>query len=172
MPETSEPAALVQRLAGAPAFAIFEPQDLSTLITHCEPRRLAPREALWAAGATGHKAYILVDGALEQTLRHPPQGQTIRQHRQPGTLLGLHHLVQDWEHSSAVTALEQTELLVLTQQRFQDLFEAGEPAAFRLIDRLAEQLVTEMREANERLQDVFGHPAETLRTLRRRLRDG
>lgn len=172
MPLISDPAPYADVLRDASAFSIFEDEDLHTLISHCELRRLAPREALWAAGSTGNRAYILIDGALEQTLRHPPQGQSILQHRQPGTLLGLHHIVQDWEHSSAVTTLEQSELLVLTQERFQTLFDAAEPAAFRLVDRLAEQLVTEMREANERLQDVFGHPAETLRTLRRRLRDG
>lgn len=159
-----------QILAKAPFFQEFAPAELQTLIEACELQSLAPREVLWAVGSTGQGLLILLQGRVERTRRATPEGQRVDQYSQPGALLGLSYLAGDWKRKSAATALEHTELLMLKRERFQQLLDNSEPAAFRLTDKLAEELVQDMREANLRLQEVFGNPAETLRTLRRRAR--
>lgn len=159
-----------QLLASTPSFEAFEAGELQALLSICEPKILAPREALWAVGSRGDAAYILVEGRIEQVRRLPPDEKRVDQIDEPGTMVGLSYLVKAWEHQSAATAVERTELLKLDRLEFEKMFEAQETAAFRLVDRLAEDLVQDMRDANRRLQEVFGSPAETLRTLRRRVR--
>ncbi len=159
-----------QILAATDFFEDFESSDLDILIKACQRKTLAPREALWAVGSPGDAAYFLIEGRLETSRRLPPDGQRTLQLSQPGELLGLSHLVKEWEHGSTATALERTELLELSRASFKELFDAQEVAAYRLVDHLAEALVREMRDANRRLHEVFGNPAETLRTLRRRVR--
>lgn len=157
-------------LESTPFFDSFELEELERLIYACEPRNLAPREALWATGMTGDAAYILVEGRIEVNRRVPPEDKVVEQIDDVGAMMGLSYLVKPWEHESAATALESTELLCLRRQAFREMLDAGQIAAYKLVDHLAEHLVQEMREANERLHDVFGNPAETLRMLRRRVR--
>lgn len=151
-------------------FGEFERDDLETLIGACEQKRLAPRGALWAVGSPCDAAYILIEGRIETTRRLPPDGQRVEQIDEPGSLLAVASLAREWEHESAASALERSELLKLDREAFGDLFDAGEAISYRLVDHLADELVAEMRDANRRLYEVFGNPAETLRTLRRRVR--
>lgn len=159
-----------EHLANTSFFESFDSGELSTLVRSCHRRSLAPREALWAVGTPGDSAYILVEGRLEQTRRLPPDDKVVDQLDEPGTMVGLSYLVKDWKHESAMTALERTELLQLRREAFRRMFDNEQVAAYRIVDKLAEQLVRQMREANDRLHEVFGNPAETLRTLRRRVR--
>lgn len=170
MPTIDDVQPYIDALSTTPFFEDFEPEELTTLIAACERKILAPREALWAVGTPGDAAYFLVDGRIEKTLRLPPDGKRVDQIESPGAMLALSHLVKEWEHESMATSVERSQLLRLRRTDFKQLFDAGESAAYRLVDQLAEQLVREMRDANRRLHEVFGNPAETLRTLRRRVR--
>lgn len=157
-------------LKGVAPFAEFSSEELSTLIEAGEPKVLAPREPLWAVGSREDSMYILLEGRIEQIQRHPPDRQQVRQYSRPGCMLGLSYLVKGWRHQSSAVAQERTTLLRLHRSEFEKMFARGELVAFRLTDEIAENLVQEMRDANRRIQEVFGNPAETLRTLRRRVR--
>lgn len=170
MIETQDVDRYCQKLAPTPFFEDFENDELQHLVASCSQKRLAPREALWAVGTPGDSAYFLIDGRLERTRRVPPDDKRVDQVEKTGAMVGLSYLVKEWEHESAMTALERTELLQLDRNSFQSMFDDDQIAAYRLVDHLAEQLVREMRDANERLHEVFGNPAETLRMLRRRVR--
>ena len=170
MSEIRDTQRYVEQLSKAEFFRDFEPPEFEELLQVCERKSLAPRESLWAVGSPKDAAYILVEGRVEQTRRLPPDGQRVEQIDRPGSLLSLSSLVKEWKHQSSATALERTELLRLEREDFRRLFDDEQIAAYRLVDELAEQLVAEMRDANRRLHEVFGSPAETLRTLRRRVR--
>ena len=157
-------------LADTPFFEQFEREELTSLLECCDSKVLASREALWAVGTPGESAYILLEGRLEKTTRLPPDYRRVDQIDDTGAVLGLSYLVKEWEHQSATTALERTELLQLKRSTFRQMFDDGDIAAYRLVDKIAEKLVMEMRDANDRLHEVFGNPAETLRMLRRRVR--
>ena len=146
----------------------LEDQQLQELVDRCTHRRMVTGEALWANGDAGESAYVLLSGRVELSWRVHPDGKQKKQITQPATLLGLPHLIHAWEHESAAYPLERTEVLQLERSDFDQLFGAQHPAAYRLVDAVAEELVEEVRDANRRLHEVFGHPAETLRMLRRR----
>lgn len=160
-----------EALRERPFFDALNDEEFDQLVDACDLRTLAPREVLWAVGRQGDACYILLSGRLEQTLTRLPVGRKVEQFDQPGELLALSYLVKPWRHQSSAMAVERSVVLKLDRERFEAMFEAGEPVAFRLVDALAENLVQEMRDANERLHEVFGNPAETLRLLRRRTRN-
>lgn len=170
MPTIREPGRYIATLETTEFFSTFEAEELRRLVEACERKTLAPREPLWAMGAEGSAAYILIQGRLEQVQRLHPDGARSNQIDRPGTLLAVSYLVKGWKHQSAASALERTELLRLDREAFEALFNAQDMAAYRLVDRLADEVVQEMRDANRRLHEVFGNPAETLRNLRRRVR--
>jgi CRP/FNR family transcriptional regulator, cyclic AMP receptor protein len=168
MPDRQE---FADALEGKGIFAEVDRSELDELVEVCEPLTVMPGQPLWAPGDAKDAAYILVSGRVEISYRVQPDGQRKIQYTEPGQLLTLSSLVHAWEHGSAGTPLERSQLLSLSQDDFRALFEARHAAAFLLVDAIAEDLVDEMRDANRRLHEVFGHPAETLRMLRRRSRD-
>ncbi|WP_164856381.1 Crp/Fnr family transcriptional regulator [Lujinxingia sediminis] len=160
-----------EALRARPFFDTLSDEEFERLIDACDLRTLAPREVLWAVGRQGQSCYVLISGRLEQSLTRQPAGRKVTQIDRPGTFMALSYLVKPWRHHSSTIALERSVVLKLDRERFEAMFEAGDAVAFRLVDELAEALVQEMRDANERLHEVFGNPAETLRLLRRRTRN-
>ncbi len=160
-----------KRLRGSSHLGRLDEEALAEFVDRCEARKLIAGDALWKAGTRGESAYVVVSGHVELAWSVQPGGQHKDQITEPGTMVGLPHLIHPWEHESSAYPLETTEVLRLDRAQFQEMFEARHPAAYRLVDAVAEELVEEVRDANRRLQEVFGHPAETLRTLRRRAHD-
>jgi|GEM_PF-1926386 len=165
-------AVLYEKLRGSAFFAPLSREDAGVLIGVCERVTALPGQPIWSPGEVKDAAYILVSGRVQVTYRVQPDGHRDDDYATPGSLLTLSSLVHPWAHASAGIALERSELLRLGQIDFMRLFEAAHPAALALVDALGDDLVAEVRDANRRLHEVFGHPAETLRILRRRSRAG
>jgi len=160
----------VDKLAGRSYLADFERDELERLVDACETRVYLPGEALWAVGEKRSGAFIIVTGRVERKVRITGSRRN-EQYGETGSILSLSALVSDWEFHSSAYALERTEILMLTRDAFEKLFEAEDIVAYKLVDQIAAYLVRDMRRANERVQEVFGRPAETLRMLRRRIRE-
>ena len=151
-------------------FETLSDPSLERLIETSERRTLMTGGSLWSQGDRTAATYILLSGCVEMTDTVQPDGQRTEQIDEAGALLGLAALAGDWSHESSAYTVERTEVLRLERETFEEMFEARRAVAHRLIDAMAEQLVDEMRDANQRLREVFGQPGETLRTLRRRAR--
>lgn len=156
-------------LQAHPLFAELASSDLDTLLNACESATFLPGEPLWTADQALNAAYILLAGRVELTRHVQPDGLRTLQVSQPGTLLAQSSLVQSLPLQGTARALEKVKALRLPRAAFDALFAKDAPAAYILIDAIAESLVQDMHDTNRRLHDVFGQPAETLRTLRRRI---
>lgn len=161
----------IDALRQRPQFDDLEEEELEELVEAAESRTLLTGDALWSRGDEGDGAFVLISGRIELTYQVQPDGKRQVQYDDPGVILGAAHLIHDWEHESSAFPRERSEVLKIEREAFQRLFDERHPAAYRVVDALAEQLVEEVRDANQRLQEVFGRPAETLRMLRRRARD-
>lgn len=164
-------ASYADKIADRGLFEQLERDEVLDLVEVCEHKRVIGGQPLWAPGDPSETGYILLDGRIEITYRVQPDGQRTLQHSEPGSLFSINSLVGSWKHTSSGTAVERSEVLELSRDSFDRLFEDEHPAAFVITDALADELVEEMRNANRRLHEVFGHPAETLRMLRRRSRE-
>ncbi len=160
----------IEKLRGKGGLTEFTDEELTQLLEVCEHRAMHAGEVLWSLGDRRDAAYILVSGQIEQTII-AYNGRRKRQYSDPGVFMSLSALVDDWDYHSTAQATQRSEILVLSHKRFRDVFGEGRAVAFRLIDAIGDYLVHDMRDANERLQDVFGNPGETLRMLQRRVRE-
>jgi len=154
-----------------PHLGELDDESLEAFIEMCTPRKRVTGDALWTVGEAGESAFVLVSGRVELSWRVQPDGQQKKQMTRPGTLLGLAQLIHPWEHERSAVFMEPTEVLRIDREDFEAMFDRRHPVAYRLVDAVAETLIDEVRDANRRLHEVFGHPAETLRTLRRRAHD-
>ena len=168
MGHTHEPEAL-QELKKQHVFHELTDDELAPLLAKLETRTLLTGEALWTPGDTREAAFILRSGRIERTLVVGAREATFFEKH--GDILALSALVKDWIYHSSATAVENTEVFVLTRAAFEELLASEERAAFKIVDLIATYLVIDIQSSTERLQEVFGHPAETLRMLRRRVRE-
>ena len=161
---------IVDALRSHPLFASWEEGALQKLIGVTTLRTYHVGEPLWCEGEEGEYAFVLISGRVERSRHMRPEGRQETQYSQPGTLLSTASLVHPWAHTSTCKPVTTTQVLGLNRQDYEELFDAQEPAAYLLVDAIAQNVVEEMRDANERVHQVFGRPAETLRNLRRRVR--
>lgn len=160
----------VEKLFGQGYLADFTRDELGRLVDACKSRVYLPGEALWAVGERRAGAFVIVSGRVERKVRITGSRRN-EQYGERGRILALSALVSEWQFHSSAYALERTEVLILTRKAFDRLFDAEDIVAYKLVDQIAAYLVRDMRRANERVQEVFGRPAETLRMLRRRIRE-
>lgn len=168
---TVDQAKIIELLRQGSFFQDWEDEALEALCANCQRKVFNVGEALWTAGEAGDGAFVLLSGKIERSALVRPDGQRVEHYSSPGDLVSLSTLVQPWEHTSSGTPIERCEVLELRREKFMEMFERDEVAAFRIVDAIASNLVEEMRDSNRRLHKVFGQPAETLRMLRRRMRE-
>lgn len=162
--------AIYDALRAHPLFSSWEEAPLHTLIGATTLRTYHVGEPLWCEGEEGQSAFILINGCVERSRYARPQGRRETQYSEPGTLLSTASLVHPWAHTSTCKPTSTAQVLELNRHDYEELFEAQDPAAYLLVDAIAQNVVEEMRDANARVHQVFGRPAETLRNLRRRVR--
>lgn len=156
-------------LKSNPLFENLADHEFAPLLEKLEHITLLQGQPLWTSDNNPSAAFVLLSGRVEQSRRVEPDGLKKQHFGQPGTWLALSALVQTSPCLTTVVALERTTVLRLPRKEFQTLFEQDNPAAYILTDAIAECLVNDMYDTNRRLHEVFGYPAETLRTLRRRI---
>lgn len=161
---------LVDSLEGQGALIDFSRAELERLVDVCEHRVLTAGETLWGIDEERTACFVLVDGVVERRGQHAGETEVF-QYGVPGTFLSISGLVDDTTYHSGAYTLIRSEVLVLRRAVFERLLAAGDPLAFRVIDVLTVYVVDDARRSNERVQEVLGRPAETLRVLRRRIRD-
>lgn len=150
-------------------FENFADHQFTPLLAQLEHMTFMAGEPLWTANSNPQAAFVLLTGRIEQSRRVEPDGLKKQHFEQPGTWLALSALVQTSPCLNTTIALERATVLRLPRAAFQTLFDQDDPAAYILTDAIAESLVHDMYDTNRRLHEVFGYPAETLRTLRRRI---
>jgi len=154
----------------AEEFTNFKDDEIRQLADAAQTQVVLVGQPLWSLGEERHACYILLSGAIERRIQ-TSTGTIVQTFKIPGDVMSWSALVGTAGYYSSATATERSEVLVLQRETFQELFEAEVPASYALIDLIGNYLVDDMRAANARLKEVFGRPAETLRMLRRRVRE-
>ncbi len=152
-----------------PLFKSLDDHEFAPLLAKLELTTLVQGEPLWTSEKNPQAAFVLLSGRVELSRHVEPDGLRKQHFETPGTWLALSALVQTSPCLNSAIALERTTVLRLPRTAFQTLFDQDDPTAYILTDAIAESLVNDMYDTNRRLHEVFGYPAETLRTLRRRI---
>jgi putative peptide zinc metalloprotease protein len=106
-------------LRGMPIFDELSSNDIDQLASRLEVEKFPPQTVVFHEGDHGDKFYIVASGFLSIT--HQVNGRTIEiSRRGPGEYLGEIALIENRPRTATVTALEETELLSLKAEYFQE----------------------------------------------------
>lgn len=136
-----------QTLQRFPLFDGLAAKDLEVLSQNLRPLHLEAGEMLITEGSATRAPLFLVEvGALEVT-RRDAQGKSHRiVELHPPTVVGELEFLGPVHSSASVRATAEIRGMLLPRERFETLFEAGEPAAYHLaltIGRVVSQRLAE-----------------------------
>jgi CRP-like cAMP-binding protein len=114
-------------------FADLKPAHLEVLAKNLRPLHMSAGEVLIAEDApTRAPLFVIGKGRLEVTRKDPDGKPRSIVTLEPPTVVGELEFLADVPSSASVQAIEELSGVLLPRERFQALFEAGEPAAYAL----------------------------------------
>jgi CRP-like cAMP-binding protein len=155
----SKTTSYTEQLRALPLFQALTPHEFDLLQQHLRPLFAGAGEILFEEGDPGRSCYIIVTGEIGVYKQLPghtgtgPEGRSKVATLEPGAMVG-HMALIDNKPRSATCKVEtgDTLLLELGREEFEMLFTAKTPFAFKIIDRLAIDLVSSLRRTTALLQ--------------------
>lgn len=162
---------VIELLGRVPLFQGLPRDDLDRIADLVEGRELGEGEMLFREGDPGDKFYIVFSGGVE-VLKERPRGDHERLAvKRAGEAFGEMSLLNDAPRSASIRAVEPTELLFVTREKFDELL-GGESLAVRLMRGLAKALrALDVRFA-ARAGGMGGGGADALREFSRVVQHG
>ena len=153
-------AAVFRRVA---LFASLDPAQLTTLSRAASVRHFAAGETILREAEPGDQFFVIARGEVKVFVDSPDGREVVLTHLQAGEFFGEMALLEGEARSASVTALAESELVVLSR----DDFFAALAADFALTRRILQALSARLRRSNEvieslALQDVGGRLARYL----------
>jgi signal transduction histidine kinase len=115
-------------LRSVPLFAELSDDDLARICDSVSELSLEPGVVLFEEGAAGDSAYIVRGGLLE-IYKQSGKREVMIAHRGPGEIIGEMALFEDTTRTASVRAREETALIVITREQFDDLIKTSRHAA-------------------------------------------
>lgn len=170
-------------LARVPLFSGLAPDELDALGAVARTRVVRAREELFHKGDTGAQIYVVARGRLKALTTSEEGDDVVFNIHGPGEMLGEVALLTGLPRTATVSAIENSELLVLERRDFLACLRRDPEVAVKLLGILAERLkhLSEMMEdtlflnlpvrlAKKMLELAAGDAEKTEAGLRIRLR--
>lgn len=147
--------ALTSILRRISLFSDLSNVELETLQRHARLHRCNAYETLFEEGDPSPCCYVILDGKIEVYLKLPNGRQDRVAVLGSGALVGHMALIDNQARSATCKAgVQQVRLLELGREDFDRLFWDNSSFAFKIIDRLARDLVERLRSTNDRLREA------------------
>lgn len=156
---------IIAVLAGHRTFAGIDPDAWNAFISASKIVSMNPGETVYDKGNPHEAGYVLVSGRLEIEDEPYPGRRLCTQLFSAGSLFAEGGFIKHWEHRRRCTAVESSIALAVAPETFLALVDGGNLVALRIVDRLLDDFVLEVRQANLRLDEVYARPDRTLRRL-------
>jgi len=116
-------------------------EELDQLSAYAVTRRLPERAELFHKGDAGHEAYAILSGRLQASVPSPEAKEAILSIMEPGEVFGEVAMLCGGRRTASVSALETSELLVLSRRDLLPFLERHPRVAIAALGALAERLV-------------------------------
>lgn len=137
-------------LSGCVLFSRLSEDVLASIARGLRSRRFRRGEVLFHQGDPGDALFVVLSGAIKIVLPSEEGDEAILTTVHPGDFLGELALIDGADRSATAVALEPTETLMLSRERFRELIEE-EP---ELRDALLAALAAELRRLTAHVGDL------------------
>ncbi len=134
-----------------PLFEGMSPALLRELSLKLRPQKFRAGTAVFHADDVGSMLYIIVQGAVKIFIPASDGREVVLTILRSGEVFGEMSLLDDERRSASATTLEDTEMVSLSRQDFQNVLEQH-PDAARAILRV---LVKRLRQTNQSIQEAY-----------------
>ena len=143
-------------------FTDFQPQEITTIMNSMKQWHIPRGELLFEDGAPGHSAYLVLRGAVEESIIKDGQKQQLSIIG-PGKTFGLLSLIDNKPRYANYMTRERCILLEMSAESFHKLFNQGDQLAFRFLQAIDLTLSEALRQASQQyrtqiiITDLLSH---------------
>lgn len=138
-------------LASVPLFKGLDPVALGDLRMAAERFAVEAGGVLFRQGDKGDGLYLIQRGLLAVEAKTPGDDAIVMSEIKPGEMVGEFSLLDGASRSASVTALQPTNGLFLSAERFAAMRADGRPAAFETVERVRTEVARRVRATLERM---------------------
>jgi len=129
----------VEVLKKVPLFATMDDEEIAVLANQVEPRTFAPLQRIYAMGAPGNCAYVVVSGAVSVTTVDEDNQEVVVDQPGPGEFFGLASMLEQTVHQTEATASVETECIEVDREDIFALIQRKPHAAMDMFAALGHQ---------------------------------
>jgi len=139
-----------------PHFDTLENDELEVMAEHVEFMKVDKNATIVKEGSAGDSLFYIITGLIEIKKEALDGRQTVLAKFSKGSTLGEMAIVEkSTARSATATALEASELLILTRKSFDELAENHPRIALKIAKNIAGMLSQRLRHTSGRFADVF-----------------
>jgi CRP/FNR family cyclic AMP-dependent transcriptional regulator len=151
----------LKALSDSDLFRSLSQEEIEEWARHSEPKKFRPGQLILNKGEKNDTLYMLVTGKVECFLPEQEIAQDVRRFSKvrlntlgAGESFGVYSLVDKQEASCSVMAIEETEVLSISRDRFEQLVRTNQRIGKAVYRNLLTLLVKRLREKDKEL-DLF-----------------
>lgn len=144
-------------LKSSPLFAGLEDSAIESLSSVCRVEAMSHGQAIVEEGSLGESMFVLMRGRVRVEKKTPSEDRytvTFLSHDK-GDFFGELGLLDADRRSATVTAESDGEVIVIERDRFLEFGDANPAAGLSITRRIASNLATRLRRANDDLITLF-----------------
>lgn len=148
---------IADHLKTSPLFAGLDPLAIERLADICRVERVAKGQPVVEEGSLGEAMFVLMRGRVRVEKRTPADDRyTVTfLSEENGDFFGELGLLDSDRRSATVTAETECEVIVIERDRFLDFGNANPTAGLSVTRRIASNLATRLRRANDDVITLF-----------------
>ena len=131
-------------LSENPLLAAFTPKEIETFCRRLSLRQVRKGEKIFKEGDHGDYLFFVIQGKVEVRLEGSHEHHLLGLYAE-GALVGEMAVVDEYPRSATVTALEDTEILILTKSRFDEIITKNKDLGIKLLLSIARVISTRLR---------------------------
>lgn len=145
-----EPARVAEHLGVSPLFACLTPEERLTLARGMRSKRFARDEVIFHREDPAGHLYLIVAGTVKIGLPDENGREVVVAIERGGDAFGELALFDESPRSATVTAIAETEVLLLSRKDFMDVLERNHEAMRKMLGLLAQMV----RRSSGRVEDL------------------
>lgn len=136
-------------------FEAFSIEEIFNILGILKERKVTGGDVICREGDMGRSCYFLVDGCVRVYLTQYESEKELAL-LNSGDLFGHLALIDGGTRTASCAALVDSTLLEMEWDVFQFLFTSDSPSSFKFVDAMAQLLVGQLRNTNEKLMAMCG----------------